>query len=359
MLPSESASYPIGESHLPYEAHQFALRAFNCTSPGQPALATMAAVVARAPPMPGRSSTPPPHLTLNTSSRGTPAAVPNKHIPVCSPGPVPARGLETPPASPPSKDSALETSSITYPPTAYCEEYLNDPPLFTITAQRLSQALEHMATQPLPNPEQVFPWLHGLHADNQIQLAFFTNRRKSVRKVPRCIRSITVVKTGGDLSSSKLKGAIAPEELLPPSSDEHDFLECDPKDGFSVRNFQIQACKLAMVSDIIVYGDEKTSPSETIALAKRISKAQRQYELSHGFPRCLFNTFMLSGECHIGSQWAVLTPADSFNYVQAHYPELIAVDTTGAMTGKVVDFCMSHTPLPIPYLTCHSLLGAI
>lgn len=161
----------------------------------------------------------------------------------------------------------------------------------------MAQAIEHMSTQALPNPEQVFPWLHGLHADNQIQLAFFVSRRKSVRKVPRCIRSITLVKTGGDLSSSKLKGAIAPEELLASSAESSNtFLECDPKDGFSVRNFQIQACKLAMVSDIIVYGDEKTHPNETIALAKRISKAQRQYEARNGFPERLFNTFMLSGK---------------------------------------------------------------
>ncbi|KAF2799026.1 dual specificity protein phosphatase-like protein PPS1 [Melanomma pulvis-pyrius CBS 109.77] len=274
--------------------------------------------------MPARSSTPPPHLTLNTSSRGTPAAIPNKHIPVCSPGPVPARGLETPPASPPSKDSLIETSSITHPPHTYCTEFSQDPPIFTISAQRMAQAIEHMSTQALPNPEQVFPWLHGLHADNQIQLAFFVSRRKSVRKVPRCIRSITLVKTGGDLSSSKLKGAIAPEELLASSAESSNtFLECDPKDGFSVRNFQIQACKLAMVSDIIVYGDEKTHPNETIALAKRISKAQRQYEARNGLPERLFNTFMLS---------------DPFSHVQKHHPDLVAVDSTGSMTGNVVDF---------------------
>lgn len=153
-----------------------------------------------------------------------------------------------------------------------------------------------MATQPLPNPDQVFPWLHGLHADNHIQLTFFANRRKSARKVPRCIRGITLVKTGGNLAVSKLKGAIAPEELLPLKGDDSTFIECDPKDGFSVRNFQIQACKLSMVSDIIVYGDQRTSPSETIALAKRISKAQRQYEARNGFPKGTFNTFMLSGE---------------------------------------------------------------
>jgi dual specificity MAP kinase phosphatase len=157
--------------------------------------------------------------------------------------------------------------------------------VYTITADRMAEALEHMATQPLPNPDQVFPWMHGLHPENQIQLAFFSSRRKSVRKVPSCIRGLT-----------KLKGAIAPDELLQSASpDAPAFIECDPKDGFSVRNFQIQACKLAMVSDIIVYGDQKTHPNDTVALAQRISKAQRQYEARNGFPRCLFNTFMLSG----------------------------------------------------------------
>jgi dual specificity MAP kinase phosphatase len=254
----------------------------------------MAAVVARALPMPSRSSTTTAHLSLNTSSRGTPAAIPNKHIPVCSPGDLPV----TPPASPPRHDNLIETSSITHPPDKYCTQYSNDPPIYTITADRLAEALEHMATQPLPNPEQVFPWLHGLHSDNQIQLAFFAPRRKSVRKTPACIRSLTIVKTGGDLSSSKLKGAIAQDEILSSASDTGlpTFIECDPKDGFSVRNFQIQACKLAMVSDIIVYGDRKTHPNDTVALAQKISQAQRQYEARNGFARGLFNTFMLSGD---------------------------------------------------------------
>lgn len=253
----------------------------------------MAAAVARAPAMPGRSSTPTSHLSLNTSTRGTPSAIPNKHLPVCPTGNLPV----TPPASPPRQDSLIETSSITYPPDQYCTEYSDDPPIYTITADRMAEALEHMATQPLPNPEQVFPWMHGLHAENQIQLAFFSGRRKSVRRVPRCIRGITIVKTGGNLATSKIKGAIAPDELLDLTCDDApSFIECDPKDGFSVRNFQIQSCKLAMVSDIIVYGDQKTNPKDTIALARKISLAQRQYEERNGLPQCLFNTFMLSGE---------------------------------------------------------------
>jgi len=211
-----------------------------------------------------------------------------------------------------------------HPPETYCTRYSEDPPVYTITADRMAEALEHMATQPLPNPEQVFPWMHGLHPENQIQLAFFASRRKSVRKVPRCLRGITIVKTGGNLSVSKLKGAIAPNELLEsPSSDAPTFIECDPKDGFSVRNFQIQACKLAMVSDIIVYGDLKTRPTETVALAQKISKAQREYEDRNGFPRHLFNTFMLS---------------DSFNVVQQKYPELVAISPAGAMTDSTTDF---------------------
>lgn len=131
------------------------------------------------------------------------------------------------------------------------------------------------------------------------------------------------MKTGGSLTSSKLKGAIAPDELLAQGPDQNLFLECDPKDGFSVRNFQIQACKLAMVSDIIVYGDEKTSPTDTITLAKRISKAQRQYETRNGLARCSFNTFILN---------------DSFSHVQENYPDLVGIDSSGTLTGKVADF---------------------
>lgn len=180
--------------------------------------------------------------------------------------------------------------------------------------------------------------------------------------MPKCIRGLTIVKTGGNLNSSKLKGAIAPDEILESaSSDAPAFIECDPKDGFSVRNFQIQACKMAMLSDIIVYGDQKTNPDETIALAQRISKAQRRYEEKNGFPSCLFNTFMLSGTCGIQQLSQSLTHLDAFNVVQDKHPELVAINSTGSMTGKIVDFCefLCRAYLSSYLLTERSLLGTL
>ena len=259
--------------------------------------------------LPARTATPPPTLSINTSNRGTPAAVPNKHIPFCSPGPRPhSRQLDTPPHSPPSPHHhPTETTSLTHPPTAYPKiSHEGSPLLYSITAQQLSHALDHLATQPLPAARQVFPWLHGLHQDNQLQLAFFTARKKSLRRIPRCIRGLTIVKAGGDLSHSKIKGAIAADELLKScvcdrskSCKGCDFVEMDPREGFSVRNFQIQAAKMATVSDIVVYGDERTPRGEVRHLAQRLARAQaawlRKGEASSPGVR-LFNTFMLSGE---------------------------------------------------------------
>ncbi|KAF2744203.1 hypothetical protein M011DRAFT_192546 [Sporormia fimetaria CBS 119925] len=282
----------------------------------------MATVVARTLSAPSRSSSPP-HLTLNTTPRGAAVPIPNKHIPTCSPGPAPSYTLQTPPSTPPSNDTAYQVSSITYPPHAHCRPLseANEPPIYAITGEKLSAALEHLSSQPLPPPEQVFPWLHGLHAQNQTQLQFFISRRTgALRRVPRCIRSITVVKAGGDLSTSRVRGAISPDELLNCST----FHECDPKDGFSVRNFQIQTCKLAMVSDIVVYGDDRTHSSRTNKLASTISKAQRKWEAANGLPNGTFNTFVLT---------------DTFAELESKHPELIAIDSCGNTTRPILDFC--------------------
>lgn len=104
----------------------------------------------------------------------------------------------------------------------------------------------------------------------------------------------------GDLTKSKLKGAVAVDELLSPLVGENStFLEIDPKDGFSVRNFHIQAAKMARVSDIVVYGDDESTPGEIHSVAKRIAVAQRAW-LEQSSPKerdgRMFNTFVVSSK---------------------------------------------------------------
>jgi dual specificity MAP kinase phosphatase len=254
------------------------------------------------------SRSPPPlssALTLDTSKyQSTP--IPNKHLPYCSPGPAPSslnRTPATPPASPILTKKLITQSSSTLYPADSFPKAVENPPIYSIEAADLAQALEEAATQPLPDPKLVFPWLHGLHPENQIQLAFFVGRRKALRKAPKGMRNITIVKAGGDLSKAKLKGALAPNELLSPmTSRDPAFYEADPKDGFSVRNFHIQPAKMAMVSDIVVYGDENTKRDDVLILAKKIARAQNIHRQkcdggSPGSP--VYNTFVVSSKSQI------------------------------------------------------------
>ena len=282
-------------------------------------------VVQQQPPL--RQSTPPPltpALTLNTHRSSTP--VPNKHLPFCPPGPIPSPSEITPPNSPPSRQNSLKSSSLLYPPTPY-QKLLNVPPIYGIDAKSLAQALHHFAAQPLPNPSQVFPWLHGLHPDNHIQLAFFVARKRSLRKVPKCLRGITIIKAGGDLSRARIKGAVVPDEVFNLCDDSgKGFLDCDPRDGFSVRNFHIQTTKMAQVSDIIVYGDDNTDHRIIKSVAERAATVQRQWRRemeSTGQAPELYSTFVLT---------------DSFEDFEASYPELIHVNSSGQPTGEVIDF---------------------
>lgn len=248
------------------------------------------------------SLTPPPEtsaLNLDTPRPGS-APIPNKHLPYCPSGPAPGKSqLASPPASPPTKNSGLQTFSLLHPADTY-PQIINQPPVFSIDAFTLAAAINEQATQPLPDPKLTFPWLHGLHAENQVQLAFFIARRKTLRKTPQCLRGITVVKVGGDLTKARLKGAVSADEILDlKDGKDGSFLEVDPKDGFSVRNFQIQATKLATVSDVVLYADAETESEETYDLAKRFAKAQSAWQVKNrnGDERVpIFNTFVLSSK---------------------------------------------------------------
>ena len=278
-----------------------------------------------------QTPTPPPQtpaLTIETSKHGS-GLIPNKHIPYCSPGPAPGaqqKAPVTPPATPPTKHSIFQPFSLLHPAGAH-SRINKSPPVYSIDASTLAKALEYQATQQLPEAKKVFPWLHGLHPNNQMQLAFFIARRKSVRATPKCLRGITVVKVGGDLSQSKIKGALAEEELLvAQAKGTPSFLEVDPKDGFSVRNFQIQATKMAMVSDVVLYRDENTSEKHLHDLAKKISSAQRAYEQKRMFTEedpASFHTFVVSSD---------------FREFEHSHPDLVSIDSRGHTTNKVMDF---------------------
>jgi dual specificity MAP kinase phosphatase len=196
------------------------------------------------------------------------------------------------------------------------------PNIYAIDAETLSSALDHLAAQPLPDPSQMFPWLHGLHPDNHLQLGFFSSRRKSLRRAPKCWRGITVVKMGGDLSKARLKGAVAPNEVISPASR---FLMADPPEGFSVRNFQIQTAKLAAMSDIVVYAEDQASKSELLALAEDFAMAQQAWRMKNDpmQERPPYNTFVVTS---------------SFHHIEKKRPQLVAINAKGQLTGRVMDF---------------------
>lgn len=307
----------------------------------------MAALAIHRPP-PRQTPTPPPQappLSLDTSDleRG---AIPNKHLPYCSPGPTPftRNAPVTPPASPPTPQPEVRTHWILHPPDAH-PKISASPPVFTIQPSTLTAAIHQLASCDLPEPRLVFPWLHGLHPENQIQLAFFTARKKALRNVPKCFRGLTIVKAGGNLTRSKVKGALAPEEILSLETGNDDtFLEVDPREGFSVRNFQIQATKMAMVSDIVVYRDNDMSEKELHKLAKRLSKAQYTWRARNSFgeqelPK--FHVFIVSCNLLLRESGVdpVLINSGPFQRVENENPELVAIDSKGQARGERLDFC--------------------
>ncbi|KAK4042035.1 hypothetical protein C8A01DRAFT_33921 [Parachaetomium inaequale] len=282
----------------------------------------MTTIALSRPVAPHRPTSLTPTLTLDNHPSQCPAPVPNKHIPVCPPGPIPQEEPTTPPPSPGKEEDQLNRSLL-YPPDKYACVAMGRLSLYKVDADDVAAALDHIARQPLPDPSQVFPWLHGLHPSNAIQQAFFMARKRALRRTPPCLRGITVVKADGDLNVSRLKGAISPLEFLQLGGAVAEFLDVDPKEGFSVRNFQIQAAKSAMTSDIIVYGDDDVAVRK---LGWDIAAAQQRWRdrheaLRHHLPR--YNTFVC------------VSPFAEF---EAKHPEIVSVNSGGLLTGQVLDF---------------------
>ena len=254
--------------------------------------------------------TPPPQqpeLSIHTVRPGS-APIPNKHLSFCPPGPAPGslqQAPATPPASPLSKNASLQILSILHPAEKH-PKILDRPTIYSIDAITLAAAANELATQLFPDPKFVFPWLHGLHSENQVQLAFFIARRRALRNTPKCFRGITIVKVGGDLTKSRLKGAVSADEVLNLDCEtDATFLDVDPRDGFSVRNFQIQVTKMATVSDIVIYGDNTATKPQIQGLAEKFAIAQNTWRIKSGngdVDAPMYHTFIVTSKlcrgCH-------------------------------------------------------------
>ena len=99
---------------------------------------------------------------------------------------------------------------------------------------------------------------------------------------------------------------------------------------------------MATVSDVVVYGDLETARGEVEEVARRIARAQgawqKRTDASAGGR--LFNTFVLTGELRTVRLMGFAADlfADEYSIVETDHPDIVALDSEGCMTNKVMDF---------------------
>ena len=247
--------------------------------------------------------------------------VPNKHIPVCPTGPAQPENLHTPPSSPKELDNYHQRSAL-FPPDCFTRSESGVSWIYQLDAQQVAEAVTFAAQQPLPHAFQVFPWFHGLHSQNHLQQTFFSARKRSFRKPPSCLRGVTLVKADGRLDVARLKGALAVDEFMREGTTPS-FYEVDPREGFCVRNFHIQPAKVALTSDIIVYGDDA---KDNLALAHQIVTCQRRWR-----EKCIIRD-------GLAPEYNTFVCTSNFSEFEENFGHLVAIDSAGNATGEVLDF---------------------
>ncbi|KAG6040193.1 hypothetical protein E4U41_001335 [Claviceps citrina] len=295
------------------------------------------ATIALPRPIPSHSTCPdvespltPPH-SLEKANRSVKSQhyldpLPNKHIPECPAGPPKPDSAQTPPASPSSVHESLSQRSLLFPADSYVSLQKDSLHIYEIDSSQVAAALDFTSRQPLPSADLMFPWLHGLHPKNQLQQAFFMGRRRVMRKPPVCTRGVLLVKADGDLSRARLKGAVSPLEFM--HADPYPkFVEADPQEGFSVRNFHIQTAKAAMVSDVIIYGEDLAESKKVAWEVATAQSRQRQSQLSQCTSAVQYNTFFC------------VSPYSEF---EKNERDIVAVDSNGRATGKMLDFAQQE-----------------
>ncbi|KAI5284440.1 tyrosine/serine/threonine protein phosphatase pps1 [Ascosphaera aggregata] len=214
--------------------------------------------------------------------------------------------------------------SLLYPPTQYpCHPRVKGA--FSIDISQLAEALRHIATIPLLDRNVIFPWMHEFPP-------MYDNDGTENLEIPppESLRSIIIIKAGGDLTKSKLKGAIDASEIVDDSMSRFRS-DAEMVEG-KVRHFKLQTQKFANVSDIVIYGDEDTTTCEIETLASIIIDCQ--HHANQGYQgaaesrnespskNCRFHTFILSSP---------------FPEICEKYPELVYIDSAQNYTTHAID----------------------
>lgn len=206
-----------------------------------------------------------------------------------------------------------------------------DPTVGIVDASTLVAAIDKHYSRPLPETDQLFPWLHGLHPSNISQRAFLDPQKRyrdrsgltnydlsfltaaqdykadPTLRLPEGVRGLIVLRVGDDDNEyGSLVGSVTPSEILAQKCQSHnqsdvemsevdddyrsggdqfesEFVLLDPPDGISLRNFHIQVAKWAVVSDIVLYYPNPRDRDLAKALALKVAAAQRQCKKDHPY----------------------------------------------------------------------------
>lgn len=236
--------------------------------------------------------------------------------------------------------------------------------LRSISVAELSEIFVWYFNKSLPPTCQMFPWLHGMHAENFAQRAFFARSAKgsdlsekpsSARfimcvetnsakpQLPRVVRnsvsidellykveyskaeviekSTAVVKSlqlVKDLQKSANETAINDDLVQTLVSDSLStgfmphFLETDPERGISLRNFHIQVNKVARCADFVVYCADPHHETCKCKSVGRLLRVAQLLERTQSQARCSeFNVFVLNwNKSHLEEYPDVFTVRD-------------------------------------------------
>ncbi|KAL1918033.1 uncharacterized protein VTP21DRAFT_3299 [Calcarisporiella thermophila] len=217
-----------------------------------------------------------------------------------------------------------------------CELICDNPSIYGVTASYYFEIQDLYHRTPLPN-DILFPWLHGVDGKNYHQNLFFNVTKVEIPQH----RGLTVVHGGDDVRRCSIVGSVLPGEILasataatpPPSvdavssnadeqqpTDQRNFVQSENSEPLiNLRNFKIQVAKYALISDIVVYGENGVD-EKVLEIAKQISWAQQALRADPSTrPKLEYHTFVIT---------------DPFSVIEEQFPSLVLLDSKGMPVNK-------------------------